>query len=110
MDAILLGLLSGKASLDASGKIPASQLPSYVDDVVEYDSEKDFPKSGEKGKIYVALDTNCQYRWSGSAYIEIVSQNILDQLTDLSKRIAALEELLKDFTSDSASILGVENE
>lgn len=42
MDAILLGLLSGKASLDASGKVPAEQLPSYVDDVVEYDTLKEF--------------------------------------------------------------------
>ena len=48
------------------GKVPESQLPSYVDDVVEYDSKNDFPKQGETGKIYVDKSTNLTYRWSNS--------------------------------------------
>ena len=65
------GKANGFASLDASGQVPASQLPSYVDDVLEYARRSAFPASGEKGKIYVALDTNKSYRWSGTTYIEL---------------------------------------
>ena len=57
--------------LNTSDKIDAIYLPSYVDDVVEYANLAAFPPTGETGKIYVALDTNKIYRWSGSAYIEI---------------------------------------
>jgi hypothetical protein len=63
-------LLDGKADLE-NGKVPASQLPSYVDDVLEYSSTSSFPATGESGKIYVATDTNKTYRWGGSAYVEI---------------------------------------
>lgn len=56
-----------------AGKVPAANLPAYVDDVLEFANLASFPGLGEVGKIYVALDTNKQYRWSGSAYIELVS-------------------------------------
>ena len=59
-----------KADL-VGGKVPAAQLPSYVDDVEEYNSFADFPVEGEAGKIYIALDTNYTYRWSGSTYVQI---------------------------------------
>ena len=65
------GQPNGIAELDSSGKVPSSQLPSYVDDVLEYDNKSAFPGTGEAGKIYVAKDTNLTYRWSGSAYVEI---------------------------------------
>ena len=61
----------GVPALDANGKVLSSQLPSYVDDVLEYANLSAFPQTGESGKIYVALDTNKTYRWSGSAYVEI---------------------------------------
>ncbi len=67
----LKGAANGVAELDSAGKVPSSQLPSYVDDVLEYDSTSAFPSTGEAGKIYVAKDTNKTYRWSGSAYVEI---------------------------------------
>lgn len=54
-----------------SGKIPEANLPSYVDDVLEYNSKSNFPKPGETGKIYVDISTNLTYRWGGSAYVEI---------------------------------------
>lgn len=66
-----LGQPNGIATLDGSGQIPSSQLPSYVDDVLEYSSRTNFPATGETGKIYVATDTNLTYRWSGSTYVEI---------------------------------------
>lgn len=62
---------NGYAGLDATGKVPASQLPAFVDDVLEYATLAGFPWTGETGKMYVALNTNKVYRWSGSAYIEI---------------------------------------
>ena len=65
------GAVNGVATLNASGLVPSSQLPSFVDDVLEYANLAGFPVSGETEKIYVALDTNKIYRWSGSAYIEI---------------------------------------
>lgn len=66
-----MGSASGVATLDTAGKVPSSQLPSYVDDVLEYANKASFPTTGESGKIYVAQDTNLTYRWSGTAYVEI---------------------------------------
>ena len=65
------GAAGGVAELDAGGKVPSGQLPSYVDDVEEYASASAFPATGESGKIYIALDTNLTYRWTGSGYVEI---------------------------------------
>lgn len=65
------GQANGVAELDDTGKVPAAQLPSYVDDVLEYDNQAAFPETGEAGKIYVAKDTNLTYRWSGTQYVEI---------------------------------------
>ena len=65
--------LKGIKVLDSSDKIPAAILPSYVDDVLEYANLAAFPATGETGKIYVALDTNKCFRWSGSTYIQITS-------------------------------------
>lgn len=75
-------LLDGKqpagsyATLDTDGKVPATQLPSYVDDIIEYDSTvspSTLPASGESGKIYVDISNGKTYRWGGSAsgYVEI---------------------------------------
>ena len=66
-----MGVANGVATLGGDGKVPAAQLPSYVDDVLEYENKAAFPATGETGKIYVAKDTNLTYRWGGSAYVEI---------------------------------------
>lgn len=65
------GVANGVATLDADGKVPSSQLPSYVDDVVEAANFAALPATGETSKIYVTLDDGKIFRWSGSAYIEI---------------------------------------
>jgi hypothetical protein len=65
--------LKGIKVLDSSNLIPSAILPSYVDDVLEFADLAAFPATGESGKIYVALDTNKQYRWSGSTYVQITS-------------------------------------
>lgn len=77
---------NGVATLNSSGKIPSHQLPSYVDDVLEYGSFNDFPATGENGKIYIALDTNKTYRWSGSAYVEISESLALGETSSTAYR------------------------
>lgn len=67
----IIGAANGVAELDGTGKVPSSQLPSYVDDVEEYANLAAFPVTGESGKIYIALDTNLTYRWGGTTYVEI---------------------------------------
>ncbi len=79
-----MGKADGVATLDSAGKVPAAQLPSYVDDVVEgyYNGGKFYTSkdssgnysgviTGETGKIYVNLNDSKTYRWSGSAYAVI---------------------------------------
>lgn len=86
----LVGANNGIAGLDSNGKIPSSQLPSYVDDVLEYATHSNFPLTGETGKIYVALDTGKIYRWSGSEYVEISNPDIMSGATASSSGTAGL--------------------
>ena len=76
----ITGTLSNQTDLNTAlglkadlvgGKVPSSQLPSYVDDVVEVANYAALPATGETGKIYITLDTNLIYRWTGSTYVEI---------------------------------------
>ena len=71
IEASAKGAASGVAELDEYGKVPSSQLPSYVDDVLEYSTRDNFPLMGTTGIIYVDTSTNLTYRWGGSEYIEI---------------------------------------
>ena len=80
------GAANGVAELDANGKVPSAQLPSYVDDVLEYDKQSSFPTTGEAGKIYIAKDTNKTYRWSGSAYVEISASLALGETSSTAYR------------------------
>lgn len=92
-----LGVASGVATLGTDGKILTSQLPSYVDDVIEgYKSGADFYEdsahtaskkiTGESGKIYVDLHTNVTYRWSGTAYVEISASLALGETDSTAYR------------------------
>lgn len=80
------GVANGVAELDENGLVPSSQLPSYVDDVLEYDTKADFPTNGESGKIYIATDTNLQYRWTGTQYVEISSSLALGETSSTAYR------------------------
>lgn len=75
VDTSLVGSANGVAELDSNGRVPSSQLPSYVDDVLEYADLAHFPATGETGKIYIADDTNKEYRWSGSGYA-VISESL----------------------------------
>lgn len=82
------GAANGYASLDSSGLVPSTQLPSYVDDVLEYANLAGLPVSGSTGKIYVTIDTGKTYRWSGSAYVEIsASPGSTDSVTEGSTNL-----------------------
>lgn len=54
-----------------NGVIPANQLPSFVDDVLEFPALASFPATGEAGKIYIDVSTGKTYRWNGAGYTEI---------------------------------------
>ena len=89
------GASGGVAELDETGKVPSSQLPSYVDDVIEgYLYNSKFYKesahtteiTAESSKIYVTLDTNKTYRWSGTAYVEISAGVALGETSSTAYR------------------------
>ena len=98
LDITQKGSANGVASLDNTGKVPSSQLPSYVDDVVEgyYYGGKFYTDSAhtqlitpETGKIYVDINTSKAYRWSGSTYVEISQSTIhkyVQQITIPAKK------------------------
>ena len=98
------GKANGFASLDGKGLVPSSQLPSYVDDVIEayatYDisetgklsniklySDPDHanPITGESGKIYLNITQDqppYQFRWSGTQFVDSnTSSLILGEVT-----------------------------
>jgi hypothetical protein len=109
------GVAGGYTSLDGSGKVPASELPSYVDDVIEVANYAALPVTGETGKIYITLDNNKVYRWSGSVYVEIASggggtwgtiTGTLSNQTDLQNALNAKQNTL---TFDSTPTNGSTN-
>ena len=77
--------LALKADLVA-GKVPVSQLPSYVDDVIGAVNFAALPGVGETDKIYVTLDNNLTFRWSGSAYVEISASLALGETSGTAYR------------------------
>lgn len=80
------GAANGLAPLGSDTKIPAAYLPNFVDDVLEYASFSSFPVTGLTGNIYVAIDTNMIYRWSGTQYIEISSSLALGETSATAYR------------------------
>ena len=86
LNSALKGAKSGLAELDANGYVPSSQLPSYVDDVLEYSAKSGFPTTGATGKIYVDLSNGKIYRWSGSAYVEISASLALGETSSTAYR------------------------
>jgi len=79
---------SGTYATLVNGTVPSSQLPSFVDDVMEYASYSVLPSTGESGKLYVAVDTKKLWRWSGSGYVEISpSPGSTDSVTEGSTNL-----------------------
>ena len=95
IDSTLKGSVNGVAELDENGLVPASQLPSYVDDVVEgYYYNNNFYKEsthetlivGESGKIYLDLTENITYRWGGSSWVKMSSPLALGETSSTAYR------------------------
>lgn len=86
LDIVEKGANNGVAELDSTGKVPASQLPAYVDDVIEVANFVALPATGESGKIYVTIDDNKTYRWSGTVYAEISSSLALGETSTTAFR------------------------
>lgn len=74
-EVVNIGYANNNYAKLVDGKIPSSQLPSYVDDILEFSSFDNFPTNGESGKLYVDTSTNSIYRWSGTAYINMSSMS-----------------------------------
>lgn len=102
------GQANGYASLDSNAKVPANQLPSYVDDVEEYTNQSSFPGTGETGKLYVDQSNGDIYRWSGSQYIQINDAvTSSDQATSLAN--ARDFSISGDVTASAVSFDGTGN-
>lgn len=80
------GAANGVAELDATGKVPSAQLPAFVDDVIEVADYASLPGTGETGVLYVTLDTNIVYRWTGSVYVEISASLALGETSSTAYR------------------------
>lgn len=80
------GIANGVAELDPTGRVPSGQLPSYVDDVVEVANFAALPGTGEVRKIYITLDDNKTWRWSGTAYAEISASLALGETSATAYR------------------------
>lgn len=86
LETSLKGSANGIAELDATGKVPSTQLPAYVDDVLAYANLASFPATGSTGIVYIAEDTNVTYRWSGSTYVVIGSDLALGETSSTAYR------------------------
>ena len=125
------GSPNGVATLDGTGKIPSAQLPSYVDDVVEFANLAAFPGTGSAGILYIALDTNVQYRWSGTVYVKITSGAVeavagktgvvtlvkgdvglgnVDNTSDVAKPISTATQTALDLKATSSSVTTLSND
>lgn len=80
------GQPGGLAELDETGRVPAGQLPGFVDDVINVDTYNDLPNPGEDSKIYITIDTNLQYRWGGKSYVPLGSSLALGTTSQTAGR------------------------
>lgn len=125
-----LGVANGIATLDSNGQVPSTQLPSYVDDVLEYTNVTAFPTTGVAGKIYVETIGNTTYRWGGTSYVKITSGDVasvagktgvvtlskadvglsnVDNTSDASKSVASASKLTTAYTIGGVSFNGTAN-
>lgn len=102
ISSVPFGAANGVATLAGDGKIPSSQLPSYVDDVVEVANYAALPVTGETGKLYITLDNNKVYRWGGSVYVEVAANNgVWGSITGTLSNQTDLQNALNAKATDS---------
>lgn len=100
----LQNVLNLKADL-VSGKVPANQLPSFVDDVIEVANFAALPTTGETGKIYITIDNNKVFRWTGTAYIEVAANSgVWGAITGTLSNQTDLQTALNAKANDNAVV------
>ena len=105
ISSVPFGAANGVATLAGDGKVPSSQLPSYVDDVVEVANYAALPVTGETGKLYITLDNNKVYRWGGSVYVEVAAnQAVWGSITGTLANQTDLQNALNLKANDSAVV------
>jgi hypothetical protein len=87
---------------DFATAVSAVALPSYVDDVLEYANLAAFPGTGETGKIYVAIDTNKTYRWSGTVYV-LITSGAVDSVAGKTGLVTLAASDISDFDTEVAN-------
>ena len=102
------GANSGVATLDTNGLVPAAQLPSYVDDVLEFTNVAAFPATGMTGKIYIDKDTSKTWRWSGTAYVEISDTMSAADINTLYEGQADTNKFTDSEKTQVAALVGAE--
>jgi hypothetical protein len=109
------GVAGGYASLDGTGKVPSSQLPSYVDQIIEVANFAALPVTGASNTIYITLNNNQLYRWGGTVYVLVSSANsavwgaitgTLSNQTDLQLVLDAKQNILFPLANGGISISG----
>lgn len=104
---------NGLVKLDGSGKVGSAQLPSYVDDALEFANLASLPATGEAGKIYVTANDNKTFRWTGSVYAEIsaspgssdaVPEGVTNLYFTAARADARIAALVGDTDADLAAI------
>lgn len=102
----LLGVSSGIATLNDQGQIRSSQLPSFVDDILEYPTQEDFPATGVLGKLYVAQDSGFVYRWeSAGNYARVASQpTVTDDIAEGEYSLYFTEQRVRDLFSGTGDV------
>lgn len=94
--------------LDDNSLIKSSLLPSYVDDVIEVDSyDVLITTAGESSKIYITLDDNKSYRWSGTTYVEIASSLVLGTISGTAYEGSAGKQLENDISDIQTDITNI---
>ena len=97
-------LLSSKADL-VGGVIPASQLPSYLDDVLAYANLASFPATGESAKVYIANDENKTYRWTGTSYVSLDEGIVLGETSSTAGRGDWVKAVYDWFISNGTNLV-----
>lgn len=110
-----IGKANGLASLDSTGRVPSTQLPSYVDDVVEVPIPEMLPSPGEGDKIYITKSENKIYRWGGTSYVEIPTSLAIGETSEtafagsrgvsLENQVQSINHKIVNATPTSAGLM-----
>jgi hypothetical protein len=101
------GATNGVATLGSDGRVPSSQLPASIGEIIEFPTIADFPEEGTAERIYIALDTNLAYRWSGTQYSEISPSIALGETSSTAfagNRGVALETLTDNIVDGTQTL------